>query len=100
MSKILYNEQHIIKIANKYKECAEILSDAIANQEKAKSTMSINYKGMATNITTDCFDKIEEHLNLLVACCDTSQTYVKDSLEAMQQIDTQYFIMNKEGYGE
>lgn len=86
---MIYDEEHMLSIAEKYANCTELLSLAITDKTSAQNNMSINYKGMASDLSEDVFVKIEEHLKLLVSCCETAETYVKDSLSTMQELDAE-----------
>lgn len=87
-NELVYNEDHMLAIAEKYKNCAEALQSAITYQTDAQTNMSTNYKGMASEIAYDSFGKIKEHIELMVACCEAAGTYVKDSLAEMQELDS------------
>lgn len=86
---MIYNEEHMLSIAEKYANCAELLSSAITDKRSAQNSMSANYKGMASNLSENVFVKIEDHLKLLVSCCETAEIYVKDSLSSMQELDAE-----------
>lgn len=94
---IIYNEEHITNIENKYKECIEDLQSAIAYNNSAKEYMMNNYDGQAKEMVEEIFGKIEAHLKLLSACCETTKTYVKDSLETIEQVDSGYAKSSERG---
>lgn len=92
-----YNEQHMTEIADKYKNCSEVLSDAITREEKACTYMENNYYGQASELAFDTFKKMNSHLNLLMQCCQSAESYVRDCLETMQQADLAQADAFKEG---
>lgn len=86
---IVYNDEHMTSIADKYKECEDVFTDAITHQGLLKMNLGNYYKGQASSIVEDVCDKIEEHLQLLVACCETTETYVRDALSTMEEADSE-----------
>ena len=86
--KYTYNPEHMTAIAEQFGDCAKILEEAIEQNEAAKINYEENYEGQAEEITTDTFGKIEEHLKLLVQCCQTTEAYVRDCLTSMQEADS------------
>lgn len=88
MCEIIYNEEHMNSIANKYAECVTAIQQIMQNHDLAKTISLDNYEGQAVDVLEDIFDKVKEHLELLKLCYETMQTYVLDSLEQMKQTDS------------
>ena len=85
--KLVYNEDHMRDIADKYKKCATNVNTMITSLRFAKDIVTNNYEGQGEGIATDTFDKLLEHLEYLKVCCENTEEYVLFSLASMQAQD-------------
>lgn len=97
--KLVYNKEHILEIAERYKKASDLIDSMIQDLSYipgAKDSFATNYTGQASDIGSELFDKIREHLEFLKSCCDSTSEYVKDSLDTMRTLDKNLLSKVKE----
>lgn len=87
MSKVVYDEECLKQIADKYNACADVLVQALIYHQDAKVIVENNYAGQAIDVIMETFDKLKQHMELLKMCCETTATYVSESLAEMQLLE-------------
>ncbi len=84
---LVYDEDHLDKIANSYEESVVELDTLIEYLRKTKVAFSNNYSGQGKEIALDIFEKIKEHLLYLKNGYGILQEYVIYSKETMIEAD-------------
>lgn len=95
--KIIYDEEHMYDISNMYKACASALQDALLYEEESKNRFRYSYCGIGSDVVAKSYEKITQHIELLLGCCLTMETYVAEKLEGMKQIDETTSTTNGKG---
>ena len=85
--RLVYNEEHMVKISKMYIECAVIIEDAYRSVESAGNNLSAYYKGGGEMLFNETVQAVYSHLKLLESCARALSKYVDSSYATMKSQD-------------